>query len=95
MMQSADLRDGNDDIAFGRWLNATWDRRVAIKGQVASGIVIVIEIFRKNAAQMSFVEHDDMIETFSAYRTDYPFAVRILPRRQLHPIVTVRVELFG
>ena len=61
MVQPTNLRDGND-FAFGRRLNATWDRRVAIKGQVASGIVIVFEILGQNAMQVGFIEHEHMIE---------------------------------
>ena len=94
MMQPTNLRDGNG-ITFGRRFNATWDRRVAIKRQVASGIVIVVEITRKDAVQMPFIQHDDVVEALSPYGADDAFAVRALPRRQLHPIVTVRVELFG
>ena len=94
MMQSADLRECND-LTLGRRLNATWDRRVAIQRKMASGIVIVAEVFGQDAMSMSFVEDDQVIETFAAYAADDSFAIWILPIRQLHLIVTVRYELFG
>jgi len=52
-----------------------------IQGQVRPGIVVVLEIPSQDATQMGLVEHDDMIQTSAAYRTDDSFAIRILPRR--------------
>ena len=94
MVQPANLRDRND-LTFGRWLNATWDRRVAIQRKMTSGIVIVVEVLGQDAVQMPFVEHDDMIQTIAAYAADHSFAIRIGVSRRLHRIVTVRSELFG
>ena len=48
---------------------------------MTSGVVIVIEIVRKNAMQMPFIQHDDMVETLSSYGADDPFTIRILPGR--------------
>ncbi len=69
MVQPANLR-GRNDLAFGRRLNATWDRRVAIQRKMTSGIVIVVEVLGQDAVQMPFVEHDDMIQTIAAYAAD-------------------------
>ena len=80
MVQTANLRNGND-LTFGRRLNATWVRRVAIQGQVAAGVVIVVEVLAENAMQVLFVEHDDMIQTVVTYTADGALAIRILPRR--------------
>ena len=46
-----------------------------------SGIVIVVEVIRKDAIPMSFVEHDQAIQAISAYAADYTLAIRILPGR--------------
>ena len=80
MVQPANLRDRND-LTFGRRLNATWDRRVAIRRKMTSGIVIVVEVLGQDAVQMPFGEHDDVIRTIAAYAADHSFAIRILPRR--------------
>ena len=45
------------------------------------GIVIVVEVIRKDAVQMPFAEHDQVIHTFSAHGADDAFAVGILPGR--------------
>ena len=44
--------------------------------------MIVVEVLREDAVQMPFVEHDHVIQTFSAYGADDAFAVRILPGRR-------------
>ena len=59
------------------------------------GIVIVVEVVRKDAVQMPFVQHDHVVEALPTYRTDDAFAIGIHSRRQLHPIATMRVKLFG
>ena len=46
-----------------------------------SGIVIVIEVIRQDAVQVSSVEHDQAIQAISAYAADYTLAIRILPGR--------------
>ena len=43
--------------------------------------MVVLEILGQDAMQMGLVEHNHMIQTIAAYRTDNSFAVRILPRR--------------
>lgn len=80
MVQTTDLRDGNDFTL--RWrLDAAWCRRVVIQREMKPGIVIVLKVFAQHAMQMGFVEYNHMIQTVSADRTDDTFAVRILPRR--------------
>lgn len=66
MMQSAYLRDG-DDITFGRRFRVAWRRRVAIQGQVAAGIVVMVEVTRKDAVQMPLVQRDHVIQALSTY----------------------------
>ena len=46
---------------------------------MAPGIVIVVEVLGQDAMQMSFAQYNHMIQTFSTYRADHPFVIRILP----------------
>ena len=56
-------------------------RRVAVQGQVRARVVIVLEVLRKNALEMSFVDHDHVIQAIPSYAFDDSFAVRVLPGR--------------
>ena len=64
MMQSTDLRNRNHSAA-GRRLDFTFDRRVAVEEQMSPRQVIVPEVRSQDVPQVSFVYHDDMIETLS------------------------------
>ena len=48
---------------------------------MAPGIVVVVEMLGQDSMQMSLVQHDRVVQTFSAYRTDDAFTIRILPGR--------------
>jgi hypothetical protein len=63
--------------------------------------VIVVEVRRENPLQVSIVENDHVVKTFSANRSDHAFTVGVLPRRSgcgenffnahvLHTILKVR-----
>ena len=80
MVQAADHWHGDHVATFGR-LNGTWNRSVALEAAVSSRRVVVGEERRKDALQMSLVQHDDMIQTLPASRADQPLHERILPRR--------------
>jgi hypothetical protein len=41
--------------------------------------VIILKILGQDSVQMSFAEHDHMIQTIPAYGTDDSFAIRVLP----------------
>ena len=45
------------------------------------GIVIVVEVLRKDTVQMPFIQYDQVVQTFPANGTDDAFAVRVLPGR--------------
>ena len=45
------------------------------------GIVIVVEVVRKDAVKMPFVQHDHVVEALPANAADDPFAIGILPGR--------------
>ena len=80
MVQTANLRDGND-LALGRRFHVAWRRRVAIQGQVTAGVVVVVEVLGQDAMQMAFVQNDDMIQTVAADAADGALAIWILPGR--------------
>ena len=42
--------------------------------------VVILEVFTENSNQMCFVQHDDVIETFSSDRADDALCVSVLPR---------------
>ena len=43
--------------------------------------MVVAEVFAKDPAQVSLIEHDDVVQTIPAYGTDDTFDKWILPRR--------------
>src|SRR5260221_707171 len=80
MVQTANLREGNDVARRGK-VDATGPRPVPAERDMCAGVVRVSRLARYNAAQMVLVEDDDVIQTFSADRTDEALSVGVLPRR--------------
>ena len=78
MMESADLRDGNDCAPL-RPLDGAASRRVSGEGEVAPGVMVIPQIRPKDPAQVLLVEHDDVVEALPADRADHTLGVRILP----------------
>ncbi len=78
MMQTADLREGNN-IACGVKLHATRPWAVLVEREMRSGVMMILKIARQHAAQVTLVEDDNVIETFTADRTDETLDVGILP----------------
>ncbi len=62
---------------------------------MCSAVVVVIEVSSEGPLQVPIMEHDHVVEALPTYRADDSFTIWILSRRQLHPIATMRVELFG
>jgi hypothetical protein len=60
MMQTADLREGNN-IACGGKLHATRPRTVFVEREMRSGVMMILKIARQYAAQVTLVEDDNMI----------------------------------
>src|SRR5258708_364460 len=79
MMQTADFRKG-DDHARGRRTYRAGLRAILGERQMRSGAAIVLEIGRQDAAQVGFVENDDVIETLAADRADDALDIGVLPR---------------
>jgi hypothetical protein len=80
MMQTADLREGNN-VAGGGKLRATRSWAVLVEREMRSGVMMILKIARQDASQVMFVEDDNVIQAFSADRTDETFDVGILPGR--------------
>jgi len=80
MMQTTDLWN-SDDAAGAGGFDLSLDRRISVQRQVGSGIQVVLKVGLQDAPQVSFVDHDDVIEALPTDRTDEAFAIGILPRR--------------
>ena len=72
MMQTTDLRDRNN-ITLLRALDLAGRRRVSIKRKMRPGLVIISKIIVQNAHEMRFVEHNNVVKTFTSYRANQPF----------------------
>ena len=55
-------------------------RAILAQREMRSSVVMVLKIARQNAAQVAFVEDDDVIQAVSADRTDETLSVGVLPR---------------
>jgi hypothetical protein len=54
--------------------------RILIQGQRKTASAVLADIGSQNTAQSFFLPDDDVVSTFSPYRTDHAFHVRPLPR---------------
>src|SRR5215216_4861802 len=78
MMQTADLGEGNNIARRGK-LYGTRPRAVLVEREMRSGVVVILKIVRQYAAQMTLVEDDNVIQAFTADRTDQTLDIRVLP----------------
>jgi len=79
VMQTADFRNCHD-VAVGRRLDASGDRRVLVEREVRSGSRVGRDVSVQDAAQRALISDDDMVEAFAANGSDQPLGVRVLPR---------------
>jgi hypothetical protein len=42
-------------------------------------LIVVFHVRQQHVTKMSFTQDDDMIDAFSADRTDQPFSISVLP----------------
>jgi len=76
-MQTADLREGNNIAGGGKLYGArTW--AVLVEREMCSGVMMILKIARQDAAQVTLVEDDNVIQAFTADRTDETLGVGIL-----------------
>lgn len=79
-MQAADLRSGND-LALTWGLYFARRGRIAIQGQVWTNVVIICKVQSQNSVQMNFVQHDQVIQIFSADGANDSLSEWVLPWR--------------
>ena len=78
VMEPAEMRK-SDDVARVRRMNGPWLRALLAQRQMSSRCVVEDHVRMNHATQMSFVENDVVVKTFSPNRSDKPLHVRILP----------------
>jgi hypothetical protein len=71
MVQAAHLRD-RDDLALARTLLRSRFRGIFVQARMSPTSKIIGEIGYEQTIQVSLVEHDDVIQTFPAERTNQP-----------------------
>ncbi len=77
-MTSSDLRKRNHLSAVGR-LDGPSVGRILAERQLRARPVVVGEVGTKDWSEMALVETNDVAQTISPDRADYPFDERILP----------------
>ena len=78
MMQTAHLWE-RDNPACRGWLYGARLRTILVEQKMCSGPVMILKIPRQDAAQVTLVEDDDVIQTFAANRADEALDEWILP----------------
>ncbi len=65
MAKAVDGREFNNIAGF-HWFYGATVRRVAVQGPVCAPRMVVIQIRRHKSLEMPLIEHDDVVEKFSA-----------------------------
>ena len=78
MVQTAHLWEG-DNGACRRWLYGARLRTILAEREMCSALVMILKIARQDAAQVTLVDDDDVIQTFAADRADEALDIWILP----------------
>jgi len=78
MMQTTDLWEGNN-LASGRWAYGPGLWTILVEREMRPRPMIVLNIGRQDAAQVTLIENDDVIETFAPDRANDPLDISILP----------------
>ena len=78
MMETAHLREGNN-VACGGKLHATRPWAVLVEREMGSGVMMILKIARQDAAQVTLAEDDNVIQAFTADRTDETLDMGVLP----------------
>jgi hypothetical protein len=68
MMQTAHLRESNN-IAGGGRLDGARPWAVLVEREMRSGVMMILQIARQDAAQVTLVKDDNVIQAFAADRT--------------------------
>src|SRR5215813_1091766 len=79
VMQSTHLWDFPDRAVL-RPLDRPRHRTIHVQRPVCAPIMIIVEVFGQEPAQMSLVQDDHVVQAVAANAPDQPFDIRILPR---------------
>src|ERR1019366_3000364 len=80
VMQSSQPRQC-DNVALVCRFDGTWERTILVKGSVAPILVIIGQVIGENSAKVRPIENNDVVQTFTPNRANYPFDHWILPGR--------------
>src|SRR5882672_6390698 len=78
VMQATDFGNLHDPACLGE-LDGPDVRRILVEREMSAGLVIVREVAGQDAAQVAFVEDENVIETLAPDRADEPLREGILP----------------
>src|ERR1019366_1703890 len=79
MMQTTDLRERNNLACRGR-LYASRLRTILGEREMRPRPMIILNVRRQDAAQMTLIENYDVIETLAPDRANDPLDISVLPR---------------
>ena len=77
-MQATDFGNLHDPAGLGE-LDRPDVRRILVEREVRARLVVIGEVAGQDAAQVSFAEHENMIEALAPDRADEPLDEWILP----------------
>ena len=78
MMQAADLWERNN-LASGRLAYGPGLRTILVEREMRPRPMIVLNIGRQGAAQVTLIENDNVIETLALDRANDPLDISVLP----------------
>ena len=79
MVQPTDFPDLNDPASL-EILNGSGFRGIFIQRQMRPRAMVITEVTFQNSTQVPLVDHDHVVQAFSANTSDNPFRVAVLPR---------------
>ena len=79
---------------FG-WAGVSLSRGELAKSTVRPGGVVVPQVLGQDPAQMILIDYQHPVEKLPPQGTYHPFADRVAPHRQLHPISTIGTSASG
>ena len=85
MVQAADFWTLHDLARRGR-LDGPEVGCVLVEREVRARLVVIGEVVGQDSAQVSFAEHEDVVETLAPDRTDQALREGILPGCRLQPV---------
>ena len=78
-MQATDFWNG-DDSSGAAMLNRPRVGAILVERKMRAGALVVVDVGRHDAAQMTLVEDHEVIQTLAPYRSNHALDVSVLPR---------------